>query len=262
MPANFYFNLPYYSYGMLIVIGFLAGLMIYRFNCRRLGIVVPDLLDLSLTITIAPLVGARILYIITFPHQFNGLADYLAIHEGGLIFYGGLLAGLLALAIFAQQKRIPLRQLLDLIVPSFAFAHVLGRFGCLINGCCYGKPTVFLQIYRLAGDPQGLYRHPTQLYEAIFLLILFAVLNKLLTKTYRLNSLFAGFVSGFYLIAYSFFRFLIEFIRDDDRGGFFTFLYLSPSQIVALILVISGIFWLNHCYKYPYNTGDKSNGQN
>lgn len=254
-------NLPFYSYGVLIFVGFILGMFIYRFNCQRLGNQPADLVDLSLTITIAPLLGARIFYIVTFPEQFSGAYDYLAIHEGGLVFYGGLIGGLMALGVFANLKKEPLRQLLDFMVPSFVVAHAIGRIGCLFNGCCYGMQTTLVKIYRLPADTENSFRHPTQIYEATFLLLTFFFLNFLLTGIYRYKRLFPGFVSGFYLISYSFFRFLIEFIRDDNRGGFFTPLHLSPSQVTAVILIAAGVYWLNHCYKYPYIIGVKLNEQ-
>lgn len=254
-------NLPSFSYGILLFFAFVAGMAVYSINCRRLAVKSAELVDLALVITIAPLIGARLFYILTFPRQFNGIRDYLALHEGGLVFYGALIAVLPALGIFASVKKIPFRQLLDLLVPSFALAHAIGRLGCLSNSCCYGAPTTAVQIYRLSSDPAGMFRHPTQLYEATFLLLIFFGLNKILTAVYRRQRFFWGFVSGFYLIAYSFCRFLIEFIRGDDRGGFLTSLHLSPSQIVALLLIISGIVWLNYCYKYPYTTGEQANEQ-
>lgn len=255
------FNLPFYTYGILIVIAFILGMLIYRFNCQRLGNKPADLVDLSLIITIAPLFGARFFYIATFPGQFKGVYDYLAIHEGGLVFYGGLIGGIIATYAFARLKELSFRQLLDFMVPSFALAHAIGRIGCLFNGCCYGIKTTFLQIYRLPTDSGNSFRHPTQIYEATFLLLFFILLNFFLTRVYRYQKLFPGFVSGFYLISYSFFRFLIEFIRDDNRGGFFTPLHLSPSQGTAAILIAAGIFWLNYCHKYPYITGVKLNEQ-
>ena len=109
--------------------------------------------------------------------------------------------------------------------------HSLGRVGCFFAGCCYGKPTDSWLGVKFPRLPEPVY--PTQLYEAAFLLILFAVCSYLLLKKQFRHNMTV------YLIGYGIFRFLIEFIRGDDRGKLFGL--LSPSQFWSLGMVILGV---------------------
>lgn len=251
MINGIYFGLPYYTYGILFLVAFLAGFWLFRRNARQLGLKTLDPIDLALTTSISGLVGARIAYILLFPEQFAGLRDYLAIHEGGLVFYGGLIAAVISLAILCRVKAYSCRQLFDLIAPSAALGHAIGRLGCLFNHCCYGAKTSCLQIYRLPGDPAGVFRHPTQLYESAFLVLLMFALNRILKSIYAGSQFKSGMAAGFYLMVYSLFRFLIEYIRDDERGGFYTALALSPSQIIAIILLLCSTLFMAYAVKYP-----------
>lgn len=261
MIKGIYFGLPYYTYGILFLLAFLAGFWLFHRNVRKLRLKTPDPVDLALTTSISGLVGARIAYILIFPEHFTGLRDYLAIHEGGLVFYGGLVAAIAALTILCRAKDCSCRELFDLIAPSAALGHAIGRLGCLFNHCCYGAKTTCLQIYCLPGDPPGTFRHPTQLYESAFLLLLMFVLNRLLKSIYSGKHFKSGLIAGFYLAAYSLFRFLIEYIRGDERGGFYTPLALSPSQITAVILLLCSILFMAYAVKYPSANRGKTDEQ-
>lgn len=253
--------LPTYAYGILMTFAFLAGTGLFALNCRLRHEPMPDLVDLLLVMSISGVVGARLMYIALFPEQFHTMADYLALHEGGLVFYGGLLATLIALVSFARRKKLNLRVLLDFLAPSLALGHAIGRFGCLINECCYGSRTDLIHIYRISSDPLGCYRHPAQLYEAVFELLLAIVLSIFLHTRRGSNRANSGLIAGFYLIAYSFFRFLIEFIRGDERGGFFTPLHLSPSQLTAVVIMVCAAAWTFYCRKKSVGSGVKTNEQ-
>ncbi len=251
-------HLPYYTYGILLLVAFAGGIWLFSSNCRALRKPLPDLIDLFLIVSISGIAGARLAYILLFPQQFKGLRDYAALHEGGLVFYGGLIAAFTALLIYLWRKKISWQSVFDCFVPSLALGHALGRVGCLVNDCCYGAPTALVKIYRLSNDPPGCFRHPTQGYEALFL-VLIAMASTIILRSEKYARLAKpGILSGFYLAAYSFWRFLIEFIRDDDRGGVFTVLQLSPSQLAAIILMVIGAGMIVYCYKYPADSGDKA----
>ncbi|PKL45668.1 MAG: prolipoprotein diacylglyceryl transferase [Candidatus Riflebacteria bacterium HGW-Riflebacteria-1] len=261
MINGIYFGLPYYTYGILVLIAFLAGIWLFRRNARQLSLAVPDLVDLSLVISISGLIGARAAYILLFPEQFSTIRDYLAIHEGGLVFYGSLIGAVIATAIYCQATGYSFRKLVDLIAPAAALGHAIGRLGCINNNCCYGAVTTTYSIYRLPGDPPGQFRHPTQIYESLFLLVLLFVLNRLLRICYAGTSTKSGLVAGIYLAAYSFFRFLIEYIRGDSRGGFYTAYNLSPSQITAVILLLCSAACIAYAVKYPIANRGKTDEQ-
>ena len=110
-------------------------------------------------------------------------------------------------------------------------AHAMGRFGCLMAGCCYGKETSSaLGIYMINIDKKVI---PTQLYEALFLIILSVLLILLLFKSII-------WTMPVYMAAYGTWRFLIEFLRDDFRGTSFI-PFLTPSQTVSLFLIMGAI---------------------
>lgn len=256
------FHLPVYTYGILMLLAFLAGIGLFSTNCKAVGTRIPDLTDVLLVISLSGITGARLLYIILFPEQFAGLSDWLALHEGGLVFYGGLFAAISGLSIYLYQKNTAWAPVFDCLVPSLAMGQAIGRVGCLINECCYGIKTNLLHIYRLSSDPPECYRHPTQAYEAMFLAVMAIAAMQLLRCGRCKNQLRPGMITGLYLFAYSCWRFLLEFLRGDDRGGFFTVLHLSPSQLVSIILMVISTGMIVYCYKHPSGFGDNTNEQN
>ena len=119
-----------------------------------------------------------------------------------------------------------------IIAPAcITIAHGFGRIGCFFAGCCYGIETDSIWGIKFPHLNHNVY--PTQLYEAIFLFILFGVLFVLAYK-FKFKYTFSV-----YLASYGIFRFLIEFIRGDDRGAYF--LGLSPSQMFSLVGIIISI---------------------
>ena len=155
----------------------------------------------------------------------------------GLTFIGGLIGGvgffLIVYFIVRRKFNDTLLKVMPIVGSCVTVAHGFGRIGCFIAGCCYGKPTCsdygcyFDTLERV---------HPTQLYEAIFLFVLFAVLTFLAFKyEFQYNM-------GIYLIAYGIFRFINEFFRGDDRGQFVK--GVSPSQFWSIIMVLLGIGYI------------------
>ncbi len=257
-------DLPFYSYGILMGIAFILAVFLFKFNSKRNLANKPPLLDIFLIISIFGVIGARINYIILFPQYFDSIGECLAIHKGGLVFYGGFIAAVLALYIYCKIKKYSFAMVADYMVPSLAIGHSLGRVGCLINDCCYGTRTNLIRIYYLKNDPFRFFRHPTQLYEIIYLIILAVVFTFVLRSDWQEKKGNSGLVAVSYVIAYSFFRFLNEFLRADDRGGFYTLFKLSPAQITSIILVICGILFLINrkiMNKKAYSE-DKNDGRN
>lgn len=227
-----------YVYGTLLTVAFVAGLTLFWYNRPRPGFSRDDFVNLSLVLVFSSIIGARILYIMLYPHQFNRLYDYLALHEGGLVFYGGFIGAALSMVIYGRLKKYSPWLLPASLAPSLALGQAIGRLGCFTNHCCYGQKTDFMQLYHLPGDATDVFRHPTQLYESAFMLLLAAFLQFQLKNQRRQKQPDHAKVASTYILAYTFFRFLIEFIRGDDRGGFFTVLNLSVSQLISLTLFL------------------------
>jgi len=160
--------------------------------------------------------------------------------ECGMTFYGGLITG--SIIFFVINNRLKTNNVLafNLLIPSIILFHGFGRLGCFLAGCCYGRPTdiIFGVSYPKGSLPYQHFSfnklHPTQLYEAAFLFILFLIIIKFVSFKKR---------TAFYLLSYSIFRFFIEFIRADYRGTLLTD-SLSPSQIISILFLIIGSFLL------------------
>jgi len=241
---------PVYTYGVFLALGFLAGIFLAIFHAPLFKIKVDDVVDLAVWFMITSMVGARILYILLYPQQFPNVISWFQFNKGGLVFFGGFLATVFTVVIFSMLRNLDLRDLGDMIAPSLAVGHVLGRLGCFMNGCCFGKPTEsFLGIvFPVLKD--GVSRHPTQLYEAAgLLLLLIAGLVGIRKREKWPNVLFPGSIWGYYCVSYGFLRYFVETLRDDDRGGFFTQYSFSISQIISIGIITAGIFWLFFCWK-------------
>jgi phosphatidylglycerol:prolipoprotein diacylglycerol transferase len=159
---------------------------------------------------------------------------------GKLTFIGGLIGGvvffLIIYVIVRRKFKDTLYRMMPIVASCVTIAHGFGRIGCFLAGCCHGKQTdsVFGVVFpgRAGGNPV----HPTQLYEAIFLFALFAVVTYLAFKyTFQYNM-------SIYLICYGIFRFINEYFRGDSRGEFVG--NLSPSQFWAIVMVVLGIGYI------------------
>ncbi len=160
--------------------------------------------------------------------------------ETGATFYGGLIGGaaffLLSYFLIGQfmfkKDKLHLKNFFvvtDIAATSVAIAHSIGRIGCLLAPCCYGKVTDAWYGIQMGGQK----RVPTQLYEAIFLLVLFGLFayRVLKKKSYNLP---------LYMVLYGIWRFVIEFFRDDDRGETFV-TFITPSQLIAVLMVVGSV---------------------
>jgi phosphatidylglycerol:prolipoprotein diacylglycerol transferase len=146
------------------------------------------------------------------------------VRSGG-VFYGGLILATLVAIWYVRRHRLPVWAVGDVAAPAIAFGHVIGRFGCLFAGCCYGRPTdvawaiTFTHPEAAAnvGTPLGVALHPTQLYDAGAEVLILVVL--LLVE--RRGRAFAGRTFWLYMLLYAASRFVIEFYRGDPRGFMF-----------------------------------------
>lgn len=173
--------------------------------------------------------GAKTLFLYTIPQQLSSalMQESSFWLGGGFVFYGGFLGGLFYLLILRSFKFPLTLETLWAMVPALTIGHAVGRFGCFLAGCCYGKETnLFWGIYLHEAK-----RHPTQLLEFVLLLTLGIYLLKSKRPKIELVSL--------YLVSYGVMRLFIESLRGDlIRGNWGVF---TPSQWISLILITSGI---------------------
>lgn len=235
-PVLFQFGpLTLYSYGLMVALGFLAALGVASRRAREAGVAPARLQNLLLVSLLAGLIGGRAGYVLLH-WSFYAVrpGEILRLDHGGLVFYGGLALGLAGAFLYMRRHRMPLWATADLLVPPLVLAHAIGRIGCFLNGCCYGVPT---------GVPWGvvfphdtLHRHPTQIYEAAFLAVLFVGLS-------RVRGAKPGTVLLSYGLLYGLWRFSVEFLRGDNPAvacGFSVFQWAS----LPLAALCAALLWL------------------
>jgi phosphatidylglycerol:prolipoprotein diacylglycerol transferase len=228
-----------YTYGVLLAAAYLLGLKLAMVRAQARGLDAAKVLDLGIYIIISALIGAKLLLVVTDYRVFQAdPKELLTLARSGGVFYGGLILAVIVALWYIRRAGLPLWTTCDAFAPGIALGHVVGRFGCLFAGCCYGKPTTepwgitFTDPFAAAnvGTPLGIPLHPTQLYEAgAELLILLILLG-----TERKGRPFPGRTFWLYLLLYAISRFIIEFYRGDPRGSIGIF---STSQFISIILV-------------------------
>ena len=239
-------NWPVYSYGVLLAAAYLAGLQLAVIRARKSGMDGARVMDLGIYLIIAALVGAKLmLVIVDFDHFRSQPGELLSLVRAGGVFYGGLIFAFAVGMWLVRRYKLPVWKAADAYAPGIALGHVIGRLGCLLAGCCYGKPTdlpwgvTFTSPVAAAnvGTPLGIPLHPTQLYDAGAELLILAFLL-IFEKRGRP---FAGRTFWLYMLLYAISRFVVEMFRGDDRG---TMAGLSTSQIVSLLVVPAAIVML------------------
>ncbi len=225
-------------YGIVVAFAAVTGLWYVAREARRHGLDGATFEAGVWWVAIAGVLGARTLYVLQW-----GLgpgADplhFLMLWEGGLSYYGGLIAGALALAVFARRRDLSLARLADIAAPAGALGMAVGHIGCLISGDSYGIPTTlpWAIVYRNPGAiaPLNVPLQPTQAYEALTVGLLFLLLRWGRAGLERLGP---GAVAGAYLVGLSAIRFGLFFLRDEPP----VLLGLKTAQWIGLALGAAG----------------------
>jgi phosphatidylglycerol:prolipoprotein diacylglycerol transferase len=237
--------LPIHTYGFLIAVGFLVALAVLKKLAIQSKIDVDRILDLAFWCLVLGLLGSRTLFVITRMSYFiTNPLDVFKVWEGGLVFLGGPIVVVPFAVWYLRNYKIPIWKALDALIPGLAIAQVFGRFGCLSAGCCYGKPTGSSFGVRLYSDLversyQGILLHPTQLYEAGSLFILFFILLWIFK-----NKKFDGQVFLIYFLSYPIIRSIIEVFRGDLIRGFVIEDLLSTSQFISILIFFGALVTL------------------
>ena len=227
-----------YTYGVLLAAAYLLGLKLAMVRAKARGLDANRVLDLGIYIIISALIGAKLLLLITdFKAFTTNPRELLTLARSGGVFYGGLILAVSVALIYIRKVGLPLWTTTDVFAPGIALGHVVGRFGCLFAGCCFGKPTTlpwgitFKDPFAAAnvGTPLGVPLHPTQIYEAGAE----ALILMLLLWTESRGKRFAGRTFWLYMLLYAISRFIIEFYRGDERGNVGVF---STSQFISILL--------------------------
>lgn len=221
------------SFGVLVALGALAGLWVFRRELALAGL--PDAaLDAAVYGLVGGLIGAKLLYV--FEHRAEAPFFSLVLDRGGMSWFGGFVGGLLAGYSTIRLNRWPLIPVLSAATPALAVGQMLGRIGCFLVGDDYGHPT---SLPWGVAFPRGLPPtndrvHPTQLYEAAFLVVLTWILVR-----WRRRGVDDRKVLGRYFIIAGLFRFALEFLRVNTRVvGPLTVAHIFSALVAALGLAI------------------------
>lgn len=231
-------------YGVVIALGMLMAILYAAFRCKQSGISVDHLTDVAIFAIIFGVIGARLYYVAFNPSGFKSLLDIIDIRSGGLAIYGGIIAGAITIIVCCYVKKLNWRTFYDCAAPGVMIAQAMGRWGNFFNGEAYGglvsenSPLYFLRMglisrntYYDFGTYSMVYVHPTFLYESIWNVIGFILINIFFKK-----KKFEGQNALYYFAWYGFGRMLIEGLRTDA-------LYIGNtnirvSQLLGCILFI------------------------
>lgn len=252
-------GIPVFGYGFMMFIGFSTGTLLASRRARLVGLDPDVIWDLMMWLLVPGIIGARIVYLLQNWNRVLGgkqgvafLKAVVALWDGGIVFYGSIIGGIIGLFVFCRRNRIRPLQLLDVIMPSLFLGLGFGRIGCFLYGCCFGAPCSLPWAVQFPPDsmthevltqrgpqfltPDGLLTiplHPTQIYSSILAFALGGFLS-----WYFRRRPFEGSVLALGWIIYPINRFVLEILRDDEPGRLGT--QLTFSQLMSIGLFISG----------------------
>lgn len=229
-----------HGYGLMIGLGFLAAVFVGSALAKRSGLSDGDFVNMAMLVLVIGFLGGKLLHIIVEFKAF--LADPMSvIGSEGFVVYGGIITGILTIFTYCKIKKLVFLDYIDLFATVVPVNQALGRIGCLLAGCCYGRTTEsgFSLIFpEGCMAPAGVRLLPTQPMMAAGNFIIFVTLTILYVKS---KERIRGLATSLYLMLYSAGRFVIEYFRDDDRGnvGIFT-----TSQFIAIFTFAAGLLLL------------------
>ncbi len=211
--------LTIYSYGFCAALAIICSILLVRFLAKRGPYPASRATDLIFVALAGGILGARLFYVAQhwadYEHRFLTI---FFLQEGGLVWYGGFFGAVLAVELAARLREESALVWADLFSPAISLGHAVGRIGCFLNGCCFGKAN-----------------HPVQLYESFFLAALSFFLFIGYLKKRRTGTLF-----GTYLLGYGLIRFFLEFLRGDQQA----YAYFTVPQWISLGSMGAGLWIL------------------
>ncbi len=250
--------LPVRSYGTLVVLGFLVGLWRTMRVCARRMATEPEgsprrihpdnMFDMGIVGLMIGILCARILFVMLDWRDFaEHPASMLRIWEGGLALHGGFFGGILFMFFYCRWKRLSFFAVGDLCAVGWCLGYIIGRFGCLLNGCCYGGVCDLPWAIRFPDEQHpGLLTppsHPTQIYASLFNVAFFFILTRWERRPRRDGEIFWAYVG-----LYGLYRFVVDFFRAGATSTYLIpSLRLTDTHILSLVMMmvsVAGILWL------------------
>lgn len=257
-----FLNIPIYTYGFMITLGVISAVILGIKRAKTINL--PDyfIIDLAAFAVVGGIIGARILYIIYYFEDFkDDPIEMFKIWKGGVIFYGGLVSGIISCIVYIKSRKQSILKIADLVIPLVFLGLAFGRLGCFSRSCCFGKETKdspfavrfpkvteypwgekiysfpylkHLESGKISSDSNySLPVHPVQLYESVASLMIFIFL-----WLYWKRRRFEGQIFTLGLLAYSIARFSLEFYRAD-MGRLYG---LSFGQYCSILVFFTALF--------------------
>lgn len=254
-PPSYFtlFGRNIYFYGVFIALGFLLGMLYCARKSRSFGIEPDDLYDVLIWLIPLSIVGARLYFVLCRLDEY--LADpikMIAVWEGGLAIYGGVIAGVLVTVIICRRKGIPVGAFLDLIAFGLLIGQMLGRWGNFMNREAFGAETdIFCRMGLTSPAGETIYVHPTFLYECLWNLGIFIFLSVFVRRGKRR---YDGQCITLYFFLYGIGRAWIEGLRTDSLYLGQTGIRVSQALSVALVIVTLAVLIYNR--KKPHRPED------
>lgn len=229
------------TYGVFYLLAYLSAIFMLAHLATRVGVRFGRMVDIAFQICIAGEVGARLTFVIVeWPRFRDGTVSAMEFLLAGRVVLGGVVLGVATATWLFRRHRLPVMDVLDATLTATALGMAVGRIGCLMSGCCYGKPTDLWwgitfsapMAASISGTPLGEALHPTQILQSLDGFLLFAFLYWLYPRRR-----FAGQSVALYFMIEGVSRFLIEFLRGDERGQAAG---LATSQWIGIGMVVVG----------------------
>ena len=209
------------TYGVLVALGFLAGLGVTMRLARRAGLPPEPVTNLVIYCAMAGIIGAKLfMFLFDLPDYIRNPGQILTLEtlQAAGVFHGGFIVALLVAIFYIRRQKLPVLSTMDVFAPGVAIGQAIGRLGCFAAGCCWGRECdlpwgVHFRSDFAAPVPLDKALHPVQLYESAADLLIFAFLYRRAQQRHP-----AGQVIALYLVLYSTARFIIEFFREHEQA--------------------------------------------
>jgi len=255
-------GVTFYTYGFLMALGFIVA---YFYILRLAKISDQDLefySNMFFWAIIFAILGAKALYLIVeWRNIGNELKDVVGCLRGGLVWYGGLIADLIFIYFYCRHYKKDFLQVADTVSSPGAVGLAIGRWGCLMAGCCYGRPAhlpwaiTYPRNLEIPHPMAGIPVHPSPIYESIGVFIIALICYLVFRRSRR-----KGLTIALVLLLYSALRFGLEFLRGDIERGFLFSDKLSTSQFLSALVFFPSLYFLIRQLRKPPESLDKEKG--
>ena len=233
------FSLP--TYGVLVALGFLAGLTVTTRLSKRAGLPADKVTNLAVYCAMAGIIGAKLfMFLFDFGYYIRNPGQIFTLEtlQAAGVFHGGLILAILFAIVYMRRESLPVLRTMDAFAPGIVIGQAIGRLGCFAAGCCWGRECslpwgVRFRSNEAAPVPLNKTLHPAQLYESAADLLIFLFLYRQFGRNEK-----PGRIIGLYLVLYSIARFIIEFFREHEQSLVGPF---SLTQWIALGLLVAGL---------------------